>query len=204
MKPGADCTWATTLPHDVASSAIAATATGSVSSPRTTSTRRIAGTGLKKCMPTTRDGAAVRAAISVIDSEEVLVARIASSPKCSRASAKTDSFTSRFSTTASITTVAGSAGTSRTDAAVRNRVSRVSAIPGCLRCSRARMSAAAASSWPRSGSTRLTGCPAATATWAMPRPIVPAPITQMCAVPSSWPLPSRCRCATAISFSGGR
>ena len=43
------------------------------------------GTGLKKCMPTTRDGAAVAAAISVTDREEVFVARMQSSPKCSAA-----------------------------------------------------------------------------------------------------------------------
>ena len=139
----------------------------------------MAGTGLKKCMPTTLDGAAVRAAISVIDSEEVFVARMAPSPKCSRASVKTDCLASRFSTTASITTVAGCAGVSRTEVAVRSLESRVAATSECLRCSRERMSATAAASWPVSGSTRLTGCPAATATWAMPRPIVPAPTTQM-------------------------
>ena len=53
---------------------------GSVCRPATTSTSRITGAGLKKCMPTTRDGIGVRAAISVTDSEEVLVASTQSGP----------------------------------------------------------------------------------------------------------------------------
>ena len=43
-------------------------------SPATTSSRRMSGAGLKKCMPTTRSGPGTAAARSVTDSDEVLVA----------------------------------------------------------------------------------------------------------------------------------
>ena len=46
--------------------------------PRTTSTSAITGAGLKKCMPTMRSGCFSPAASAVIDSDEVLLARIAS------------------------------------------------------------------------------------------------------------------------------
>ena len=49
-----------------------------MSSARTISTSGISGAGLKKCMPTTRSGRVVAAAISVTESAEVFVARIAS------------------------------------------------------------------------------------------------------------------------------
>ncbi len=45
---------------------------------RTTSTSFSTGAGLKKCIPTTRSGRPVTSAISVTESADVLVARIAS------------------------------------------------------------------------------------------------------------------------------
>ncbi len=47
--------------------------------PFITSTNFITGTGLKKCIPITLSGLFVAAAISVIDKDDVLVAKIASS-----------------------------------------------------------------------------------------------------------------------------
>ena len=48
------------------------------SSARTISTSGMSGAGLKKCMPTTRSGDDVAAAISVTESAEVFVARMQS------------------------------------------------------------------------------------------------------------------------------
>ena len=61
-----------------ATSVAAASASGAVASPATTSTSRISGGGLKKCMPQTRSGRSAPAAIAVTESEEVLVASTAS------------------------------------------------------------------------------------------------------------------------------
>ena len=58
--------------------AAASTASSELSSAWTISTSGISGAGLKKCIPTTRSGEAVAAAISVTESAEVFVARIAS------------------------------------------------------------------------------------------------------------------------------
>ena len=110
MKPGADFTRATVLPQEVARSATASATAGSVCSPVTTSTSLMRGTGLKKCIPTTRDGIVLAAAISVTDKEDVLVARMHAAPKCASASASTLLLTARSSRTASTTTVPGSAG----------------------------------------------------------------------------------------------
>ena len=59
-------------------SAVATASRREDSSARTTSTSGISGAGLKKCIPTTRSGDDVAAAISVTDSAEVFVARTAS------------------------------------------------------------------------------------------------------------------------------
>jgi hypothetical protein len=52
---------------------IACATLGSVCKPETTSTNFITGTGLKKCMPTTRLGLRRPLAIAVIDKDEVLL-----------------------------------------------------------------------------------------------------------------------------------
>ena len=56
----------------------ASTAPSDESSARTISTSGISGAGLKKCIPTTRSGVVVAAAISVTESADVFVARIVS------------------------------------------------------------------------------------------------------------------------------
>ena len=76
----------------------------SVSSARTISTSGISGAGLKKCIPTTRPGEDVAAAISVTESAEVLVASTASGRQIRSSSAKSSRFGSSSSTIASITT----------------------------------------------------------------------------------------------------
>ena len=74
-----------------------------VSSARTISTSGISGAGLKKCMPTTRSGRVVAAAISVTESAEVFVASTASGRQIRSSSAKSSRFGSSSSTIASIT-----------------------------------------------------------------------------------------------------
>ena len=67
------------------------------------STSGISGAGLKKCMPTTRSGVDVAAAISVTESADVLVASTASGRQMRSSSAKSSCFGARSSTIASIT-----------------------------------------------------------------------------------------------------
>ena len=75
-----------------------------VSSARTISTSGISGAGLKKCMPTTRSGVEVAAAISVTESADVFVASTASGRQIRSSSAKSARLGSSSSTIASITT----------------------------------------------------------------------------------------------------
>ncbi|CAB4910056.1 unannotated protein [freshwater metagenome] len=70
---------------------------------RTTSNSGSTATGLKKCMPTTRSGGCRSAAISVIDSADVLVASTHCADTTASTSAKTCFFTDSSSNTASIT-----------------------------------------------------------------------------------------------------
>ena len=65
------------LPRLCANAAASSNDSGEVSGERTTSTSFISGTGLKKCRPTKRSARFVAAAISVIESDEVLEAKIA-------------------------------------------------------------------------------------------------------------------------------
>ena len=83
MNPARSLTWTAVLPRSRASRASAALVSGEVSTVEMTSTSFITGAGLKKCSPATRAGYRVPPAISVTDSEEVLVARIASARQAS-------------------------------------------------------------------------------------------------------------------------
>ena len=128
------------MPTTLAASIVAS----EVSSPRTTSSRRMRWTGLKKCMPTTRSGRFVAPAISVIDSDEVFVARIV--PGFVRASSSANvSVLSRMSSgMASITRSASCvASTSSACAASRARSrTAASSLPAATPLSiRARISA---------------------------------------------------------------
>ena len=71
--------------------------------PATTSSSSISGTGLKKCMPTTRSGRAAAAASAVTGSEDVFVASTASASQISDRRANSSRFSSRSSGAASIT-----------------------------------------------------------------------------------------------------
>ena len=80
-----------------------ASVASSVCSARTISSSGITATGLKKWKPTTRSGCSSSAAISVTDSEEVLVASTHSGETTASSSAKTCFLTASSSKTASMT-----------------------------------------------------------------------------------------------------
>jgi hypothetical protein len=65
------------------------TVSSAVSGPRTTSTSRMSGTGLKKCMPAMRSRRRHGLAMAAMSSEEVLEARMQSSPTMPSSSQKT-------------------------------------------------------------------------------------------------------------------
>ena len=104
MNPARSLTWTAVLPRSPASRASAPVVPGEVSTVEMTSTSFITGAGLKKCSPATpaRIPGAV-SAISVTDSEEVLVARIASARQAASSSAYRARFRSIRSGMASIT-----------------------------------------------------------------------------------------------------
>ena len=103
MNDGASAASTHVLRSALPSANAVAVVASSVASPRITSTSGITCTGLKKCTPTTRSGCARSAAISVIDSDEVLVASTHVSEMRGSISAKTAFFASITSTIASIT-----------------------------------------------------------------------------------------------------
>ena len=80
--------------------------------PRITSTSCITGTGFMKCIPITCSGRLVRAAISVIEIELVLVARIAPGGAIRSSCSKIENFTAGFSLAASTTRSAPAAASS--------------------------------------------------------------------------------------------
>ena len=73
-NPGPSTASITILPIASPAARATARASGEDSTPATTSSRRIRGAGLKKCMPTTRSGPLAPVATAVTSSEEVLVA----------------------------------------------------------------------------------------------------------------------------------
>src|SRR5882672_3529041 len=181
MKPGVSLARTARWPKRAASAASASATQGAVSRPSTTSTTFISGTGLKKWKPATRSGCLHAAAIAVIEKEEVLEASRESGATIASSAANSSRLAFRSSTTASITT--GQAATpERVSAITRFAVARSHSAavrrPFSLRRSSCADTAALAS---RAAPVRLscsrTRMPACAATWAMPWPITPAPIT---------------------------
>ena len=103
MKPALSPHTTGLLPSEPSSACTSPSTEGSVTTVRTTSTRRWTGAGLKKWMPTTRPGAEVAVESSVTESEEVLVARMAPGATTESSSRKMPTLTSIDSTTASTT-----------------------------------------------------------------------------------------------------
>ncbi|MNG23903.1 hypothetical protein D3C84_1085630 [compost metagenome] len=91
------------LPMRLAIFSVVARTSGAVAVLRTTSSRRMALAGLKKCRPTTSCGRRVTAAMVSTSRVEVLLARIAPTLHTSSSVRNTCCLIDRFSNTASIT-----------------------------------------------------------------------------------------------------
>ena len=110
MNDGLSLTRIVVLPSPLPVAKAVASVASSVCSPLTISSSGITATGLKKWKPTTRSGCSRSAAISVIDSDEVLVASTHSGETTFSTAAKTCFLTDISSKTASITKSAPSNG----------------------------------------------------------------------------------------------
>ncbi len=183
MNPGVDLACTGVLPQARLNSKMASATPRSVCKPDTTSTNFINGTGLKKCMPTNRPGCCMPLAMAVTEMDEVLVARMASAATSASSCLTRPRLASRFSTMASTTTRAPRASSSVVVATKRPKV--CSAAMASMRplatkpVSVAPSLVLASAAAPGRASCSQTGCPACAATWAMPAPMMPAPITRM-------------------------
>ncbi len=108
MKPGVSAARTGVLPRRRAAKIVASATSELVRGPATTSTSAISGTGLKKCIPTTRSGRSAADAIRAIERLLVLVARIVVGVASESSRLKTSRFSARSS---------GIASTSRSTAA---------------------------------------------------------------------------------------
>ena len=122
MKPGVERACTGTLPQALDKSNIAAATAGSVCRPDTTSTSFISGTGLKKCMPTSRPGYCKPLAMAVTEMDEVLDASTQSAATMDSSCLKSPRFTSSFSTMASTTNRAAAAASRETMVSIRDSV----------------------------------------------------------------------------------
>jgi hypothetical protein len=201
MNPGVEAACTGSLPQALAVAWIAAATPGSVASPETTSTSGINGTGLKKCMPTTRPGCRSGDAMAVIEIDDVFDARMHSGATMLSSRAKSSRLASRSSTIASTTSDTTQASGSVTTVVMRSTAA--AAAPPSSRplaaslFSASAMPARAASAAPKRVSWSWTRWPASAAIWAMPAPIVPAPMTATLASRGSAAAP-----IIASAFSG--
>ncbi len=158
MKPALSPQTTGFLPSRPTSALTSSRTSGSVTTVRTISTRFWTGAGLKKCTPTTRPGRPFAVEISVTDSDEVFVARIASGETMSSSARKMLFLISSDSTTASTTKSAWARSAIEVDRVIRSSSSFCSAsliLPRftareveCSRCSRPRATASSVSSTP--------------------------------------------------------
>ena len=158
-KPGRSRTTIVSFPIRLPNASAAARVASLVRSPTTISSSAITQTGLKKCMPMKRSGAARSAASSPIAIPLVLLARTAGV----RASASASTRRLRSSSSGTASTISGNPA----------RIS-VAEPRGTILAR-----AAAASARARSASTSSTTDPATAKAWAIPTPMAPPPITAM-------------------------
>ena len=112
-KPGESLTTIGCFPIRVTASRARARKSSPVRSCRTSSTSFMICTGLKKCMPSTRSGRVVAAAMAATESEEVFVARTAEETVSESSRAKRSLLIPRSSITASMTRSASVTAASR-------------------------------------------------------------------------------------------
>ena len=179
----------------------------------TSSTSGRTGTGLKKCMPSTRPGCLVPAPSFMIGTDEVFEARNFASGSSSSSRLNTSRLSCSFSTTASI---AASEPSMSSNVEVTTRCSRAAAWPASsnlpertARASDRSIAARDRSARSSSASTTVTSTPDRAQTSAIPDPIRPPPITptRMAPEPSGLRRGSgrrQCRHARAVRGPPGR
>src|SRR6185437_16597710 len=191
MNPARSVTATGVLPRSRDSRASVSAVSGEVSTVEITSTSFMTGAGLKKCSPATRAGSRVPPAISVTDSEEVLVARIASARQASSSWANRVFLSSMRSGMASITrsasaTPVATSSVGRIRASISSRAVSVS-LPRLTALSReARTRAMPWSRKPWFISIASTLRPLRAISSAMPEPIRPSPITATSRMSPGW------------------
>ena len=146
-----------------------------------TSISCITGTGFMKCIPITCSGRLVRAAISVIEIELVLVARMVPAGAIRSSCSNRENLTAGFSLAASITRSARAAASSEVPVLSRASVwAGASAGIAPFFTWRSRLDLIVAWAFSSAAGTlsiRATSQPCCAKTWAMPLPMVPAPMT---------------------------
>ena len=151
-KPGTSAAVTTYLPIASPSARAVRSARSPEAAPATTSTSLITGAGLKKCIPTTRSGPGTPAAISVTESDEVLVASTQAGSTAAATEPSSSSFSSNRSGAASITSSAGPSCPRSATGSMRPRAASASDRP-ILPFSTWRSSAASAARRPRSSAS---------------------------------------------------
>jgi hypothetical protein len=191
MKPGASRATTGVRSMAMASSISWRTVSSAVSGPRTTSTRLMSGTGLKKCRPAMRSRRRHGRAIAAMRSEDVFDAMMQSSPTMSSSSRKIFRLSARSSNTASMTTL-HSARSCRLSATVTRPRMASTASPASRPFSTLRARYLNTWSMPACAAPPLASCtttlmPPCSATWAIPCPMAPAPTmpttVSVCAMP---------------------
>src|SRR5439155_2546581 len=183
-KPGPSFALITVFPIASPVACASSSARSEDRSPATTSSRRMTGAGLKKCIPTTRSGWAAPAAIAVTGSEEVLVASTHCSPTMPDSCPNSSCLSCRRSGAASITSSHGASEPSSSTACKRASAASACARPSALAplraaslCSPCAIRSSPEASACGTGSYSSAWAPARAASWAIPAPIVPAPST---------------------------
>src|SRR5882762_797898 len=196
MKP--ELSFATTgsLPSDWANAKARRSVPSDVVTVRTTSTRGISGTGLKKCNPTKRSPRFVAAAMAAIVRLEVLDAKMVAGPHRPSSSFQSVFLSSRSSVTASTTMSqafkSAVAVVNRSRLRIESRSAAVSFPFSTNLASDFSIPARALSHTCCDTSRTVESYPAAAATWAIPLPINPAPST-----------PTRLKSVIALPRSSG-
>src|ERR1700730_11971061 len=147
---------------------------------RITSTSFISGTGLKKCRPTNRSGRLVAVIVSVMEMEEVLLAKIAAGFAIGSSEANILRFSSRFSMMASMMMSQAARSSFFVVPCNREKIMSTGSFnaPLAENLSRDfRIPAKPLSMYFRSISRDTTSNPAVAQTWAIPDPIRPQPNT---------------------------
>ena len=129
INPPLSCARTGVLPSFAPNATISSYTAGSVAIVRTTSTSFITGTGLKKCRPTKRCGRFVAAAISVIVSDDVLLAKIVRAGQSESSAEKSSRFAGNCSIIAS--TITSQSFNSSGDVTPFNRL-RISLFPASV------------------------------------------------------------------------